>query len=77
LTRAAKQAGPIAAMTNKATNRSLPTLAWAVLSPSTVFFGRYVKAGKVIKVMELYDPVAHLCLNQYIPGHWLEKAING
>jgi hypothetical protein len=55
-------------MTNKATNRPLPTLAGAVLSPSTIFFGKYVKAGKVVKVMELYDPVAHLRLNQYITG---------
>jgi hypothetical protein len=70
LTTAAKSAEPVAAVTNKATNRPL--------------FGKYVKAGKVVKVMdkvvkvmELYDPVAHLRLNQYIPGHWLEKAING
>jgi hypothetical protein len=27
--------------------------------------------------MTLYDPVADLRLNQYIPGDWLGKAING
>jgi hypothetical protein len=64
-------------MTNKATSRPLPTLAGVVHSPSTIFSGKHVKAGKLAKVMELYHPIAHLCLNQYTPGHWLEKAISG
>ena len=70
----------VAAMTNKAVNRPIPTLAETALPPSTERAGNLVEASKLVKdaqFIALYDPVAHLRLNQYIPGHWLGKAING